>query len=462
MRKSFNITEQDIRTIINEVCRKLSLLNESMEEGGAAGHMTHPYEVDEFTFGDYKQLVRDLYETKIERYSEKLDGMNIFITVSPDGVPRFARNKSHIKSPEGGMDPQGIAEKWGQEGRDPSTLAAYENAYKLFTDVMEKIPNPVEFFNGEGYKIYANCEVIDSRHPNVIPYPETALSFHGLVAYANDGTGNEIELPDEIFDEKMAVLERLMPDVKSQYGKAQITPEVVIKIRENNQEKIDYFTTYIDDIEEYAGVNDNTTIIQYREKQLPIWMQNHGFEMLLGNPFTELFLKRWVYGTKAIPYNITQLKKQMAGSGIPNWEEVFNMARTFEGNPKPTAKDPLNIALKEIMVPIETFFYRLGNDIISNCVVYTNMGRETETVNVMIKQLKATQELIAQTGDLESEKEMTYWLQRLSELDFKYNSLEGVVFQYKGHTFKLTGSFAALNRAVNIRMKIAQKQENQA
>ena len=77
--------------MINEVCRKLSYLNESMEEGGAAGHMLHPFDVDEFTFGDYKQLVYDLFSTRVEHITEKLDGMNIFATVAPNGEVRFAR-----------------------------------------------------------------------------------------------------------------------------------------------------------------------------------------------------------------------------------------------------------------------------------------------------------------------------------------------------------------------------------
>ena len=42
--------------------------------------------------------------------------------------------------------------------------------------------------------------------------------------------------------------------------------------------------------------------------------------------------------------------------------------------------------------------------------------------------------------------------------------MEGVVFNYRGHTFKLTGTFAALNRAINLRIDYAKRynKENQA
>ena len=456
MAKTINITNNDLKTLINEVVRKLSFLNESMKEGGAAGHMMHPYDVDTFTFADYKQLVRDLFETRIERYSEKLDGMNIFATVSEDGQARFARKSADIKNPEGGMDPAGIAERWGSDGKDPMIYAAYENAYKLFMDVVKKIPNPVEFFNGPGYRIYANCEVIDQRHPNVIDYPILALSFHGLAAFTNDGTGKEVDLPDEIFDQKMAVLERLMPDVKSEYGHAQITPEAVIEIRENCQNLIDEYCAYIDRIVEMAGVNENTTIIDYRAKLLPVWMKDHGYGDLLNTPFSEYFLKRWVYNIKEP--TLSTFKKQMRQQGYSNCDEFCNRAAIFEQ--KYEVKGPLGTALKEIMEPVEMFFYRLGNEVIARCTSHTNTGREQIVLDGILKRLEDTKKMVAEFDDLGVQQEMAYWLRKLSELDFKYNAMEGVVFKYRGNTLKLTGTFAALNRAVNMRIAIGRIKSN--
>lgn len=446
--------------MINEVCRKLSYLNESVKEGGAAGHMSHPFDVDDFTFGDYKQLVQDLFSSKIERFTEKLDGMNIFASVDMSGKVRFARNSTDLKSAEGGMDPAGMQERWGSDGKDPTILGAYTKAYNLFGDIVSKLDDPVGFFNGDGYRIYANCEVIAGAHPNVILYPKDVLSFHGLAAFATDGKATEVNLPDEIFDEKMDVLSRLLPDVKSQYGDAQVTPEVVIDVRENNEKAIEYFTALIDHIEEYAGVNDDTTIIDYRGKLLPEWMADNGYDILLNNEFTEPLIKRWVYGIK--DPNIGLIKKNILKSGLPNAEEICNAVISFEG--KARANDPVKLALKEIMEPVEMFFYRLGNEIIKRCKDFTNLGREGIVLNGILKELAATKELIANSGDLEFQNKMTNLLRKLSELDFTYNSMEGVVFSWRGRTFKLTGSFAALNRAINLRIDYGKKynDKNQA
>ena len=462
MVRKYNITRNELKSMIYEAYRRLCLLNESMEEGGIYGHMSHPFEVNDFTFGDYKQLVRDLFESKIEKYTEKLDGMNIYATVDENGITRFARNSTDLSSQSGGMDPDGMVARWGKDGQDPSIHGAYVKAYNLFNDVLKQLPDPVGFFNGNGYRIYANCEVIMEMHPNVILYPKDVLSFHGLTAFRlnEKGKAEEVVLPDEVFDKKMAVLERLLPEIQSQYGDAQITPEVAIDTTRDAQATTERFIAQIDLIEEYAGVDDNTTIIDYRAKLLPGWLEDHGYDIFLNNDFTDYFLKRWVYGIK--DPSISTVKTPIIKSGIPNAQEICDTAVDFEG--KFRADDPVTIALKEIMKPVRMFFYRLGDEIIERCKDYTNLGREGIVLDEILRQLEATKELLRNAGedDLDLQQKMTYFLQCLTDLGDKHNSMEGVVFKYRGHTFKLTGSFAALNRAINLRIDYGRKHKNDA
>ena len=118
--------------------------------------------------------------------------------------------------------------------------------------------------------------------------------------------------------------------------------------------------------------------------------------------------------------------------------------------------------MKEIMEPVENFFYNLGNEVISRCRGLANEGSESQAVQELLQQLENTKEMIRQAGDPELTEEMAYWLHRLATIGDKYNAAEGVVFNYRGKTMKLTGSFAALNRAINLRIKLQRKQKNQA
>ena len=87
-------------------------------------------------------------------------------------------------------------------------------------------------------------------------------------------------------------------------------------------------------------------------------------------------------------------------------------------------------------------------------------GIHEVVLDEILRQLAATKELIANSGDLELQNKMTDLLRKLAELEFNYNSMEGVVFSWRGRTFKLTGTFAALNRAINLRIDYGKKYNN--
>ena len=76
-------------------------------EGGAAGHMMHPFDDHSLTFADFKTIVRSALQGGLdfeEAPTEKTDGQNVFATVK-DGKAMFARNKGQLANP---LDLNGI------------------------------------------------------------------------------------------------------------------------------------------------------------------------------------------------------------------------------------------------------------------------------------------------------------------------------------------------------------------
>ena len=70
-------------------------------EGGAAGHMQHPFDNKELTFGDFKAMVDAGLRGQLnfeEEPTEKTDGQNLFVTIQ-DGKVKFARNKGQMANP---------------------------------------------------------------------------------------------------------------------------------------------------------------------------------------------------------------------------------------------------------------------------------------------------------------------------------------------------------------------------
>ena len=72
--------------------------NKLLLEGGVGGHMNHPYDNDELTFGQLKDLLRSAVAGEL-RGTEKTDGQNLFISFDIDSQKAKAiRNKTQIKA----------------------------------------------------------------------------------------------------------------------------------------------------------------------------------------------------------------------------------------------------------------------------------------------------------------------------------------------------------------------------
>ena len=70
-------------------------------EGGASGHMSHPFDDKDLTFGDFKKIIDAGLRGQLnfeEDPSEKVDGQNVWATIQ-DGEVKFARNKGESITP---------------------------------------------------------------------------------------------------------------------------------------------------------------------------------------------------------------------------------------------------------------------------------------------------------------------------------------------------------------------------
>ncbi len=174
-----------------------------LTEGGAAGHMAHPWDDHGLTFNDVREIVSRALSGRLDieqAVTEKTDGQNIQVTWK-DGQPGFARNKGTIINP---MTPDQLIadfERKYQESVDKNGIEAAEG-YKLIvdayracaedlTEALNKIPaDKLQqiFKNG---RVFANMEIIYPATKNVIAYDKAHLQFHNLVEY--DERGNTVE-----------------------------------------------------------------------------------------------------------------------------------------------------------------------------------------------------------------------------------------------------------------------------
>lgn len=421
------------RYTIEERVRRLErlLLNDNRSyrrrkfEGGASGHMAHIYDYGDFTLRDVKGIIRNLFSGKVEDITEKLDGMNIQCTMNNDGNVVFVRNKGDLNSSTGGMSADDMAAKWAGKERIANV---YLNAAEVIEKVFKKIGK--RFFNPDkNTKILANCECITAGKTNILMYASAQVDFHNLWVYTREDENSEWKKSEVTMDG----IDRLDKACEGIDG-AQLTPRVVIRVTEQSEKLLIKYIKEIDAVFKEAGCKESSTIDDYKKARFADICEKRCKWVLTNKDGQDALFNRWFNDDKSV--KLTELRKMYPDNN----------------------DDLANVDYKKIvgdcMRPLDTFFSRFGNSIISLCDGLVNAGAESQVIDALRNDLEETVAAVKASGSAELNDKMVTQLNRLNELGNQLNATEGIVFKIGDKLMKCTGSFAALNQALGLRFKL--------
>lgn len=389
------------------------ILENIILEGGAAGHMAHPMDYDELSIDDIIELITELFSGQIENITEKIDGTNIQATMNPQGNVVFVRNKKDLNSNAGGMSISDMAEKWSD---NPNVANTFVNSGHIIEKVFNKIG--VDFFNPDiNTKILVNCECVTAGVTNIMPYPSDQVDFHDLWIYKYNGAE---WIKSEVTKTGLNILNKACEDIDN----AKITPNIIIKITKDND---NLSRKYIKEIK--SIMNGAKTIGEFKLNRFNQYIKNK-YEWIANNPtgISALF-NRWINSNKNTNIKII---KNMYPEHINELSEID----------KKYYKDIIYYCCE----PLDTFFSKLGNDIINMCDGIINANSKNSTILQLKQELNAVIRDVKNSNNEDLNIKLEKQLNRLEKLGNQINPAEGIVFNYKGKIMKLTGSFAALNQ----------------
>ena len=400
-------------------------------EGGAAGHMQHPWDSHELTFADMKEIVRRGLSGRLdieEAVTEKTDGQNIQVTWK-NGQIGFARNKGTIVNPmttaelQAKFDNRGpISEAFGEAGNDLQQAFA-----KIPQDQLNQV-----FKNG---RVFANMEIIYPATRNVIAYEVAVLQFHNLVEY--DETGNIVETDAA----GGALIQRIVKDANADMQKTfQIIPPQQIKMGrvDNFEDQEAALINEIDQLRNTYNLQDNDLVTDYHKAWwsniIRTKAQELGYE--LPEQVLNVLVYRWAFFNKET--SLTVLKKMITSPEFLAW--VLEMD-----------KGEFKRLYKENMEPFESIFLRLGVIVLQNAQNFLALN-PSEAVQQIKTELADLIRELQQSNDVKTLDKLKLELQRIEKLG-GFNAIvpsEGIVFVYRGQTFKLTGAFAPVNQILGV------------
>ena len=420
-KNSFELYKDKLQSLIKE-CHMKSLTeflienindikNYIITEGGAAGHMAHPFDYTEFTGDELLELVDSLFGGKIENIKEKLDGTNLHATMNNDGQVVFIRNKSNLNSETGGMSIEDMAAKWADK---PSVQNTFLTAGRYIKEIFNKLGK--DYFNPdlETRKVI-NCECIIAGKTNIMPYAEDRVAFHGYKIYKlQNGKWEEQEDVEGNVDD--------IYKVASSMSVARPRANLIIKSVEDANKFAKEFKSKLENLFKSEGLSMSASIEDWKKNRFyklkPEWL----------NKEVDKVFDRWFNDDKS--FKATELKKLYPD----NYDEVKSdkFAKTY-----------INLVLE----PMDDLFLAIGNAFIKLLDGFTNKDSHNQIVNILKKDVEDVMKDIEKNGSDEVKAKLEYQMSRLKKLgEDSINAAEGVVFTYKGKLMKLTGCFAPLNQ----------------
>lgn len=403
--------------------------NSMINEGGAAGHMSHPFEDFDLTFGDMKELFRLGLSGEITingGVTEKLDGMNLYVTYRDSNL-YVARTISNIRT--GGMDYERLKTRYaGDELVQKAFLFAFTDLERAF----RKLPQStvLEIFGGGN--VWINLEVIYPEKPNIINYDGAHLVFHDIARYSEDG--KRIETYDEYTRKLADIIKQVNAHTQETFS---IEKPKAVEIGRNKKfnQRLQYFTSKLASLQNEMNCKDSDTVGVWHQRWWEKYITKNAKEagIAIDSSTMESLIKRWAFGDKSFRLNA----QNISDSRLLTWAKNVDKLEVKQQTSK-------NVR------PFELLILEFGAEVLKNVKNFMALNPTKTTERVKSTLQNAIQQL-QQSSDVRDLEILQRELKRFEAIGGvdAIVPLEGITFTYNGKTYKLTGTFAPINQIMS-------------
>ena len=415
---------------------RLSSSEDIILEGGAFGHLSHPFEDMDLSFADIKELIGLALETGFRKenlLSEKTDGIQLSITWK-NGEIRFAKQVHTKKNQaETAYFLSDVKEQWKAVGD-----VMYSAGSDLGKALSALSPKYLEEVFGNGRR-FLSLEVMSPKSVNTVVYGAPLLVFHGLIEYNDDGK--------QVNDMDSKIAAKLEGELKKvnvlKQKEFTLQAPNFIKLIKNDKFPVvaKKLNADIDKIMKDSIMNPKNTINDYLYARFIDRLSDlgyDGFDLDDPNLDLEMLVRRYV--EKKGSYFTTAQMKKLNDKAFSDWLLKYS-----------EKKGEWETDRKLFLAPIESVFLRIGSEVMKQMSSYLSADLDSSTAQ-MKKQLDDAISAINSSDNESAINTVATQLKRIEDAGGIDNlvSSEGIVFNWKGKLFKLTGLFAPVHQIVSI------------
>jgi hypothetical protein len=402
-------------------------------EGGAYGHLSHPFEDIGLTFLDLEEMLMTTINGAFgpENFvQEKTDGQNIMISWK-GGKLIAARNKSHLKDAgANALDSAGIANMFAGRG---DIEIAYNAAMEDLTSAISALSSKDQKSLFDEGKKFASVEIITPVTQNTVPYGQNLLVFHGIVEHDADGNA--------IGEDKEAgrTLGKLIADVNAEVQKTFFVrgpQDIASKPLPNTEKRAAYYKKKLSQIMKDSGCSQTSTIGDYALGMGKTIIEAEAKTAGIKLPKESLdgLARRIADIDKS--YTAAQIKKDLGADATWYTDLEKSKAKQLK---------------RAVYAPIESMFLEIGTEMMKNISAFLS-ANPTQAAEDMRKEIDATIAKIRTDGDEKDIEKLEHELNRVAAAGGLESIVptEGITFLFKGKLYKYTGIFAPLHQIRSI------------
>jgi hypothetical protein len=393
--------------------------------GGAVGHLQHLYDNRDLTFDEIASILSSAAEGKLEKASEKLDGLNLVFSwdVSND-VLKVARSGSDIS--RGGMDAESLASKFAGRG---NLTDAFNSAFKVLNGSLRTLGDKTKTkVFGPAANRWYSVEVIYTKNPNVINYDSNNVVFHGWPVF--DAKSGNVEMTEDDaggVDILTSNVERMQAAVAERGWKIQ-GPALARMKKLSDDTIVDSTISKIFNELNETGLDGSATMRDYIEVKTRFDVEALGLS----------------------PEIVQMVAQRCMGEvGAPTLVDIKKIADKSDHGIIGDFVKSCPIRMKEYVKPIELAINDFAVELLKGLQSTLIDDTEEEIVRLRAEVSKAIS-AIESSGDENAMGILNVQMQKLKSLENITSPVEGVVFIYKGNAYKFTGSFAAANQILGL------------
>jgi hypothetical protein len=188
------------------------------------------------------------------------------------------------------------------------------------------------------------------------------------------------------------------------------------------------------------GLKDNDTLALYHQMWWEVFISNN-WPKKLSTKVVEGLVKRWAFFDKS--YSVADIKKDMKRTDFFD-EKALQSILDFD-------KKNHAAQVKKNMKPFEVLFFQVGAEIMKNMSGFM-AANPSKAVQGIRKRLDKAISNVRKGGDLKKLNTLKAQLEKFNAIggDKAIVPTEGIVFKYKGKTYKFTGAFAPVNQITGL------------